>query len=157
MSPETVAGFERDGHCVVRGLASADEITRFRDPIIAAAARRRYDHRPFDERDTYGKAFLQCMNLWEEDDVVEEFTMAPRFASVAAQLMRVDGVRLYHDQALIKEAGGGPTPWHQDQHYWPLDTDHTVTMWMPLVDLPDRKSTRLNSSHGGISRMPSSA
>ena len=26
-----------------------------------------------------------------------------------------------------------------------------------LDGLPDRKSTRLNSSHGGISRMPSSA
>jgi ectoine hydroxylase-related dioxygenase (phytanoyl-CoA dioxygenase family) len=44
-------------------------------------------------------------------------------------------VRLYHDQALFKEPGGGPTPWHQDQYYWPLDSDRTVTMWMPLVDI----------------------
>jgi ectoine hydroxylase-related dioxygenase (phytanoyl-CoA dioxygenase family) len=40
---------------------------------------------------------------------------------------------MYHDQALFKEAGGGPTPWHQDQFYWPLDCP-TVTMWMALVD-----------------------
>ena len=26
-------------------------------------------------------------------------------------------------------------PWHQDQYYWPIDTPHTVTMWMPLVDI----------------------
>src|SRR5207249_11996994 len=71
---------------------------------------------------------------------------------------------LYHDQALFKEAGGGRTPWHQDMYYWPLDTDRTITMWMPLVDVPaevgsmlfasgsqDRKSTRLNSSHVSIS------
>jgi ectoine hydroxylase-related dioxygenase (phytanoyl-CoA dioxygenase family) len=44
-------------------------------------------------------------------------------------------VRLYHDQALFKEPGGGLTPWHQDQYYWPLDSDRTVTMWMPLVDI----------------------
>ncbi|MCH7789935.1 MAG: phytanoyl-CoA dioxygenase family protein [Acidobacteria bacterium] len=41
------------------------------------------------------------------------------------------------DQALIKEAGGGHTPWHQDQGYWPLDNTDTVTMWMPLVDISD--------------------
>jgi ectoine hydroxylase-related dioxygenase (phytanoyl-CoA dioxygenase family) len=44
-------------------------------------------------------------------------------------------VRLYHDQALFKEPGGGPTPWHQDQYYWPLDTPNCITMWMPLVDI----------------------
>jgi ectoine hydroxylase-related dioxygenase (phytanoyl-CoA dioxygenase family) len=48
--------------------------------------------------------------------------------------MGVDSVRLYHDQALFKEPGGGHTPWHQDQYYWPLDTNKTITMWMPLVD-----------------------
>jgi ectoine hydroxylase-related dioxygenase (phytanoyl-CoA dioxygenase family) len=42
-------------------------------------------------------------------------------------------VRLYHDQALFKEPGGGPTMTHQDHHYWPIDTDKTITMWMPLV------------------------
>jgi ectoine hydroxylase-related dioxygenase (phytanoyl-CoA dioxygenase family) len=48
--------------------------------------------------------------------------------------MGASGARLYHDQALFKEPHGGPTPWHQDQHYWPLATDDTITMWMPLVD-----------------------
>ena len=45
-------------------------------------------------------------------------------------------MRLYHDQGLFKEPGGGPTPWHQDGYYWPLDTDRTITLWMPLVDVP---------------------
>jgi ectoine hydroxylase-related dioxygenase (phytanoyl-CoA dioxygenase family) len=51
-------------------------------------------------------------------------------------LMGADGVRLYHDQALIKEPGGKPTPWHQDHYYWPLETVQTITMWMALVDIP---------------------
>jgi hypothetical protein len=38
-----------------------------------------------------------------------------RLAGIAAQLMGVDSVRLYHDQALFKESGGGRTPWHCDQ------------------------------------------
>ena len=34
--------------------------------------------------------------------------------------MGVEGVRLYHHQALFKEPGGGYTPWHAGQFYWPL-------------------------------------
>ncbi|MFF7154158.1 phytanoyl-CoA dioxygenase family protein [Streptomyces sp. NPDC008139] len=45
-------------------------------------------------------------------------------------------MRLYHDQALHKEPGGGITPWHADQYYWPLASDRTVTLWLPLQDIP---------------------
>jgi hypothetical protein len=50
------------------------------------------------------------------------FTLAKRFRAHCAELMGVDGVRLYHDVSINKEAGGGPTPWHQDAYYWPMDT-----------------------------------
>ena len=60
---------------------------------------------------------------------------APRFAKAAAELLGVDGVRLYHDQALFKEPGGGHTPWHQDRSTGRSDTEKTITMWMPLADL----------------------
>ena len=93
--------------------------------------------RPIEERDTYGQAFLQTGNLWREDPIVEQFVFSRRFAATAAELLGVEGVRLYHDQALIKEAHGGATPWHQDQFYWPLPAGQTVTMWMPLVDVPE--------------------
>src|SRR5262249_18585095 len=106
----------------------------YRRSIVDAVARLNRERRPLAERDTYGKAFLQTTNLWELDDTVRRFVMARRFARIAAELMGVEGVRLYHDQALFKEPGGGPTPWHQDQYYWPLDTPHTITMWMSLVD-----------------------
>ncbi len=129
------ASFASDGHALVRGLASADEIAAYRPHIEAAAARASFEMRPLAERDTYSAAFLQCANLWRIDDAVRRFVQAPRFAKAAADLLGVSGVRLYHDQALLKEAGGGHTPWHQDQFYWPFDTEQTVTMWMPLADL----------------------
>jgi ectoine hydroxylase-related dioxygenase (phytanoyl-CoA dioxygenase family) len=131
-----VEEFQSKGHTVVRGLASADEVAAYRPVIEAATHEHAYDKRPLEERDTYGKAFLQAPNLWRRDELVRRFTFSRRFAGVAAALLGVSGVRLYHDQALFKEAGGGRTPWHQDQHYWPLDTDRTITMWMPLVDVP---------------------
>ncbi len=132
---DQAAEYRKNGHCVLRHVAAPDEIAIYGPAIISAAQRFNNETRPLAERDTYGKAFLQVMNLWQKDEAVRTFTLARRFGKIAADLMGVDGVRLYHDQALFKEPGGGPTPWHQDQHYWPLDTDNTITMWMPLVDV----------------------
>jgi ectoine hydroxylase-related dioxygenase (phytanoyl-CoA dioxygenase family) len=133
---DVVTDYRRNGHAVVRELASAQEIAQYAPAIKEATRELSGDLRPLSERDTYGKAFIQSMNLWTVNPVVREFVFAKRFAKVAADLMGVDGVRLYHDQSLFKEPGGGITPWHQDQVYWPLDTAHTITMWMPLVDVP---------------------
>ena len=91
---------------------------------------------PLESRSTYGKAFLQLFNLWKEDKIVKELVCSKRLAKIAADLMQTSGTRLYHDQALFKEGGGGITPWHADQYYWPLDTDKTVTAWIPLQSTP---------------------
>ncbi|MHA8079453.1 phytanoyl-CoA dioxygenase family protein [Aquirufa antheringensis] len=137
VSPEQRAYFTANGHAYIPGLISAAELQPYRQAILDWAADFRAQQKPMEERDTYGKAFLQMMNLWESSETVKEFTLAKRFASAAAQLLGVQQVRLYHDQALFKEPGGGHTPWHQDQYYWPLDTPKTVTMWMPLVDIEE--------------------
>lgn len=134
---EQITAFRRDGHTLTPNLVSPGEMAPFREAINAAAYRYNTEKRSLEERDTYGKAFLQIMNLWEVDEDVRNFTLAKRFAATAAALLGVENVRLYHDQALYKEPGGGFTPWHQDQYYWPLDTDKTVTMWMPLIDITE--------------------
>ncbi|CAB4861174.1 unannotated protein [freshwater metagenome] len=146
---EQIAAFARDGHTVVRGLASTDEIDVYRAAIESSVQRATARHPDLDKRDTYGKAFLQVPNICFNDETAKTFSFAPRFAKVAADLLEVEGVRLYHDQALFKEPGGGYTPWHQDQTYWPLDTDRTITMWMPLVDVPADvgSMTFANGSH----------
>lgn len=128
-----IDSYRRDGHVMVRGLLSPEEVNFYRQAILDAVAKLNQETRPLEERDTYGKAFIQIMNLWVRDENVRPLVLSKRIGKVAADLMGVVGARLYHDQALFKEPGGGPTPWHQDQHYWPLDTDNTITMWMPLI------------------------
>lgn len=135
LSAEQIESYRRDGHVLLRGVASPQEVAAYREVLVEAVDRFKTETRPLEERDTYGRAFLQITNLWENDAGARRFVFARRFAKIAADLMGVDGVRLYHDQALFKEAGGGHTPWHQDQYYWPLATDHTITMWMALVDI----------------------
>lgn len=136
LGQDQVEKLQADGHILLKGLASHSVIDQYRPVILEEVARLNQEKRPLAERDTYGKAFLQIENIWVQSERVKQFAFAKRFAKVAAELMGVSGVRMYHDQALFKEPGGGHTPWHQDQIYWPVDTDNTITMWMPLVDIP---------------------
>lgn len=126
--------FRRDGFIHLPGLCSPDEVAAWRTEIRRASAAGNRELRPLAERDTYGKAFLQTLNLRLIAPVIERFVTAPRFGGVAAALLGVEAVRLFHEQSLFKEPGGGATPWHQDQQYWPLDSEFCLGMWMPLVD-----------------------
>ena len=135
ISKRQIEAYQTKGHIFLKGLAGPREISFYRNAIRDAVAKLNTERRKLEDRDTYGKAFLQIFNLWRQNEVLKSFVLSRRFAHVAAKLMGVEKVRLYHDQALFKEPGGGPTPWHQDQFYWPLDTNNTITMWMPLIDL----------------------
>lgn len=146
LTAEHTRTFREQGHAHTPGVLTPAEAADFRAAVTAAVDRLNTETRPLAARDTYGQAFLQIMNLWEHDAAVRHFVQAPRFARVAADLLGVDNVRIYHDQALFKEPGGGPTPWHQDQYYWPLDTEQTVTMWMPLVDVRQEMGTLVFAS-----------
>ncbi len=129
--------YRENGHILLEGVLNTETVEQYRQVIVDAADRFNTEKRKLEDRDTYGKAFLQIMNMWVEDEQVRRFTLARRFANIAAELMGVEKVRIYHDQALFKEPGGGHTPWHQDQYYWPIDTVKTITMWMPLVDIEE--------------------
>jgi ectoine hydroxylase-related dioxygenase (phytanoyl-CoA dioxygenase family) len=135
ITKEQQADYQANGHILLRNILNQDEIEAYRQAIVDAADKFNTEKRKMEDRDTYGKAFLQIMNLWEVDENVRKFTLAKRFGKIAADLLGVEKVRIYHDQALFKEAGGGHTPWHQDQYYWPLETTKTITMWMPLMDI----------------------
>ncbi len=141
LAADQIQSFRKNGHICLRQVIGRAEAAEFRKVVNAAvqmhAAQNRDSQVPLKDRDTYGKAFLKHMNLWTMDNGVREFVLHQRFGKIATELLGVDGVRVYHDQALYKEPGGGLTPWHQDQYYWPVDTNNTVTMWMPLVDITE--------------------
>ena len=132
---KNVSEFLEKGHTLVKNILSPDEIAFYHPVIVNAARRYNTEKRKMEDRDTYGKAFLQIMNLWRCDETVKQFVLSKRLGKIAADLMGVENVRIFHDQALFKEPGGGPTPWHQDQYYWPIDNNNTITMCMPLIDI----------------------
>jgi ectoine hydroxylase-related dioxygenase (phytanoyl-CoA dioxygenase family) len=130
-----VESFRRDGHVIVREIAPEAEIESYRPVLEEVVAACKDD--PQGRIDDYSKLFTQVTNAWRVNDAARRIVFSRHFASVAARLIGVPSVRLYHDQALFKPPGAGRTPWHQDRYYWPLDTDLTITMWLPLVDVDD--------------------
>jgi len=128
--------FDADGFVHLPGVLSPDTVTAYEPAVTQKVIELNTMHVPMPERTTYQKAFLQVENLWRHSAVVRELVFSRRLARIAAELLGVGGVRLYHDQALYKEAGGGLTPWHADQYYWPLASDRSITAWIPLQETP---------------------
>lgn len=136
LSLEQIEFFQKNRFIKLKQVFDQETITYFNEAIGKRVALMNKELTPLEQRSTYGKAFLQLFNLWREDEIVKEFVFSKRLAKIASDLMQVNGVRIYHDQALFKEGGGGITPWHADQYYWPLETDKTVTAWIPLQATP---------------------
>jgi len=136
LTADQIAFYQQNRFIKLKQVFDEETISFFNEVIGKRVEVMNQQNTPLEQRSTYGKAFLQLFNLWKEDELVKAFVFSERLAKIAADLMQVDGVRIYHDQALFKEGGGGITPWHADQYYWPLETDKTVTAWIPLQATP---------------------
>ncbi len=152
LDPAATAAYRRDGHVLLRGVVPRQTVELFR-PRLREVVNEVYARRkPVEgKKEDYSSLFRQVTNVWRLDENLRGLVFSRRFAKIAADLMGVRGVRLYHDQALFKPVGGRPTPWHQDQFYWPLDTPNTITMWMPLIDVSAESGTMqfASGSHRG--------
>ena len=136
LAQEHIDFYQKNRFIKLKSVLNPETVVFFNAVISQQVNEMNQEQTALEDRTTYGKAFLQLFNLWVENAVVKELIFSKRIAKIAADLMEVNGVRLYHDQALFKEGGGGITPWHADQYYWPLQTDKTVTAWIPLQATP---------------------
>jgi len=137
MTPAQLADFaERfrcDGFVHVPGVLAAQELARYSSAVDAAVtARKSGDSRTLEEKSPYEQSFMQCQYIWEDFPAVRPLTFHPAIGELAAALIGVARVRLWHDQALYKEAGGRETEAHQDQPYWPIAETDTATVWIPF-------------------------
>jgi ectoine hydroxylase-related dioxygenase (phytanoyl-CoA dioxygenase family) len=84
----------------------------------------------------------QHLNAFWVNDEIRAAVTAPVIGKLAARLMGVDNVRLWHDQAIYKPGTAGqPTTnmgnigWHQDYGYWQASsTTNMCTAWVALQD-----------------------
>lgn len=131
-----LGSFRENGYIKLKHVLRPETLHYYGAVISEQVRHLNTQHLPMEQRTTYQKAFLQIMNLWTRSEAVKPFVFSAKLGRLAAELLEVSGVRIYHDQALYKEPGGGITPWHADQYYWPVDSDRTITAWVPLQPTP---------------------
>ena len=147
--PEATTQFYREnGFVILPDLLGAEEVAQWRKVIFGAVAERSgrmpataggygESFKPggrLESDQYYNKVFTQKINLWMSDLEVRELVLNERLGQVAAELSGVDGVRIYLDQALVKEAWGNPTAFHIDNPFWSFTSPHAVTIWIALTD-----------------------
>ncbi len=133
INPLLVDRFKADGFLLVEDFFTAGELGKYAKSIDAAVRfRTADDNRSLSDKNLYEQTFIQCKGLWEDHSSVAPLTFHLRLCAAAAVLLESDCVRLWHDQALYKEAGGRQTDAHADFPFWPVDEPRLVSAWIPL-------------------------
>jgi hypothetical protein len=124
--------FRRDGSIKLPKVLSRGAVARLRHELVQLLKKNFNGSRD----GTNHNRFLSLEMMWLENPLIRSYVLSPRIAKISADLLGVKSVRLYHDNVLAKEPGCGRTPWHCDDHHFPLATDAVVTAWIPAQSIP---------------------
>jgi phytanoyl-CoA hydroxylase len=72
---------------------------------------------------------ISLLNLWQTNDKIKALMLDERIGKMAADLSGADGIRIWHDQALIKKPWANPTSWHLDTPFWSF-SDRRALVYM---------------------------
>jgi phytanoyl-CoA hydroxylase len=135
--------YRRDGFAVLRDVLDPGETAFWRDALTRALERRQgrlpgdprqYGEFFHTEHEYYNKVFTQKINLWKTDQAVRPLVLSEDLGRMAAQLSGSPGVRVYLDQALVKEPYANPTAFHIDVPFWSFTSADALTIWLALDD-----------------------
>jgi ectoine hydroxylase-related dioxygenase (phytanoyl-CoA dioxygenase family) len=87
-----------------------------------------------DDQEYYDRVFTQRVNLWQTDSAFRELLFQKELGQFVAGMAGVSGLRVWHDQALIKQAYANPTAFHLDVPYWSFTSPDAITIWVALDD-----------------------
>jgi phytanoyl-CoA hydroxylase len=146
LKDEQIQYYQDNGFIVIDGFLSPEELEHWREAVTAAVKERAGIKIPGkdiktgeadginEDADYFGKVFDQLLNLWQTNKDVNELMMDPQIGKMAAQLAGVDGIRIWHDQALIKRPWANPTAWHLDTPFWSFSDRNAISIWIALDD-----------------------
>jgi len=144
LTTEQIESYRSSGFLVIENFLSGDELEHWRKTVTTAVKERGGIKIPGKEikvgeadginedADYFGKVFDQLINLWQTDKDVKEIMLDERLGKMAAQLAGVDGIRIWHDQALIKRPWANPTAWHLDTPFWSFSDRNAISIWVAL-------------------------
>lgn len=131
--------YRENGYIVLENFLTLAELAQWRRDTDEAVARRLAAVDPeltnqADPEAYYAQVFTQCLKLADTHAGMRKLMLDPRLGKLAATLAGVDGIRIWHDQALIKPPYGNPTAWHLDNPYWSFSSPHALSIWVALDD-----------------------
>lgn len=145
LSQDQISKYQNDGFIVIEDFLSAEELQTWRTALDEAVTKRGGNKMP-DRKEVYGKGddadkeyydnvFAQLINLWQDNEKMRNIMLDERIGKMAAQLAGADGIRIWHDQALIKKPWANPTSFHLDTPYWSFSDRRALSIWVALDDV----------------------
>lgn len=123
--------FETDGVILLRGLLDDEWL----DLLAQAIERDIADPAPgyHGYASPEGGGFHGNFDNWRSDEQFARYCLHSPLPSIAAGFLRSDTVHLFYDQLFVKEPSTpSPTPWHNDQPYWPVAGWQVMSLWVAL-------------------------
>ena len=148
LSSEQIASYQENGFLIIENFLNREELEQWRATTDDAVAKRLEAAKTAggwgkdansltnqgDADNYYAQVFTQCVKLAETHEGMRELMFDPRLGEVAGTLAGVDGIRIWHDQALIKPPYGNATAWHLDNPYWSFSSRNSISLWVALDD-----------------------
>ena len=139
VTEEQIQFYQDNGFVVIDDFLNEEELETWRQNVGEAVAnrgqRKLSDGRMMEEDNYYARVFAQRINLWNDHDGMRQLMIDDRLGKMAADLAGVEGIRIWHDQALIKPPWGNPTGWHLDNPYWSFYSRDAISLWVALDDV----------------------
>jgi len=134
-----IESYEENGFLHITDFFNESEIVEWRKNFDEAVHDRLTNHKELmtNQRNPdhyFAKVFIQCNRLMDTHAGMKELLVSEELGKVAAALSGVDGIRIFHDQSLIKPPHGNATVWHIDTPYWSFDSHDAMSYWIPLDD-----------------------
>lgn len=142
-----IESYQKDGYIVIEDFLDPKELEIWRNAVTEAIAERNGQKMPgrvgkIGEEDGINKdteyqskVFDQMINLWQTNDKVKKLMVDPNIGKMAAELAQVEGIRIWHDQALFKKPWANPTSWHLDTPFWSFSDRKALSIWVALDDV----------------------
>lgn len=145
LTAEDKARFKEDGYWISPKILSDEEIASLREVHARIENGNAHDGdgytMEFYRHPEDPAALRQLNNGWWVYDKVHDTVTNPDLGKLAADLLEVDSIRLWHDQVISKpglngqSSNKGNVGWHQDYAYWQCcNTSNMVTAWIALQD-----------------------
>lgn len=138
LNDEQLESYNNQGFLVIENFLDPGELEHWRQVTDEAVRERLASGGSLTNQgdpDTYyAQVFTQCLKLADTHAGMREIMLDPRIGELVGTLAGVDGIRIWHDQALIKPPFGNPTAWHLDNPYWSFFNPRSLSMWVALDD-----------------------